>query len=379
MLETPARAALPEADPRLALRAELGSVGEYRPTPTVGMIAADLGLPPEAIVKLNANENPFGAPPSVSAALAALDPSRYPDPDARELRAALAAYTGQPIERIVVGNGSDELLELLCRLFVGSGDTIITAPPTFEMYSIASQQHGGRVLEVPRDPDTFDLDTAGVIQAAATLRTRLIFLCDPNNPTGNSLPENDLRAILEAAPCPVIVDEAYADIAGTSALPLLDEYPHLIVLRTLSKLGGLAGLRVGYAVAGPAVTRPFWRIKAPFNVGLAAQAAGVAVLQETEWLATTLAQLRAGRDGLIVGLGTIPGLRVFPSAANYVLMRVAGGQPAAHTIFKGLRAQGILIRRYPAGPLGDCLRISVGTEAQNARVIEEVRRLCPIS
>jgi histidinol-phosphate aminotransferase len=379
MLEPPSRATLPEADPRLALRAELGSVGEYRPTPTVGMIAADLGLPPEAIVKLNANENPFGAPPSVSAALAALDPSRYPDPDARELRAALATYTGQPIERIVVGNGSDELLELLCRLFVGSGDTIITAPPTFEIDSIASQQHGGRVLEVPRDPDTFDLDAAGVIQAAATLRTRLIFLCDPNNPTGNSLPENDLRAILEAAPCPVIVDEAYADIAGTSALPLLDEYPHLIVLRTLSKLGGLAGLRVGYIVAGPAVTRPFWHIKAPFNVGLAAQAAGVAVLQETEWLETTLARLRAGRDSLIAGVGTIPGLRVFPSAANYVLMRVAGGQPAAHAIFKGLRAQGILIRRYPAGPLGDCLRISVGTEAQNARVIEEVRRLCPIS
>jgi len=365
-------------DPRLAIRPELLTLAEYHPVATPAQVAVELGLAPEAILKLDANENPYGAPPGVAAALAALDPSRYPDADAGELRAALAAYTGQPVASIVCGNGSDELLELLCRLFITPGDTVITAEPTFGMYAIAGRQHGGRVVDVPRDAATFSVDTAGVIQAATDPSVRLIFLCAPNNPTGTALPEADLRAILDAAPCPVVLDEAYAEFAGSGALHLLAAYPHLIILRTLSKLGGLAGLRLGYALAAPPIVRALWRMKAPYNVNAAAQVAGVAALRDWPWIAERLARIQAGRDLLATGLRAVPGLHVYPSAANFLLVRVIAGQAAADALYAGLRAQGILIRRYSSGSLGGCLRISVGTEAQNARVLQEVQQLCPI-
>ncbi len=363
-------------DPRLTVRPELLTLAEYQPVPTPAQVAAELGLPLDAILKLDANENPYGAPPGVAAALATLDPSRYPDADAGELRAALAAYTEQPVERIVCGNGSDELLELLCRLFIAPGDTVITAEPTFGMYAIAARQHGAQVRDVPRDRATFAVDSAGVIRATAAPGVRLIFLCSPNNPTGTVLPAVDLCAILEAAPCPVVLDEAYAEFAGVGALHLLAAYPHLIILRTLSKLGGLAGLRLGYALAGPPIVRALWRVKAPYNVNSAAQVAGVAALREWPWIADKLARIQAGRTTLTAGLGAISGLHVYPSAANFLLLRVAGGQPAADALYTGLRACGILIRRYGPGPLAGCLRLSVGTEAQNARLVAEVQRLC---
>lgn len=370
--------ALPSRDdPRLVIRPELLALAEYQPVATPAQVAAELGIAPEAILKLDANENPYGAPPGVAQALAALDPSRYPDADAGELRAALAAYTGQPVASIVCGNGSDELLELLCRLFIAPGDTVITAEPTFGMYAIAACQHGGRVVDVPRDPATFAVDTAGIIQAAARPGVRLIFLCAPNNPTGTALPDAELRAILAAAPCPVVLDEAYAEFSGGGALPLLATYPHLIILRTLSKLGGLAGLRLGYALAAPPIVQALWRMKAPYNVNTAAQVAGVAALREWPWIAERLARIQAGRELLAAGLRAVPGLHVYPSAANFLLVRVTAGQAAADALYGGLRAQGILIRSYSSSPLGGCLRISIGTEAQNRRVLQEVQQLCP--
>ncbi|HMA35137.1 MAG TPA: histidinol-phosphate transaminase [Chloroflexia bacterium] len=369
--------ALDDPGARINIRPALQQFAEYRPVPTPAAIAAALGLAPEQIVKLDANENPYGPPPAVAAALAALDPSRYPDADATELRAALATYTGQPGERIVCGNGADEMLELLCRLFLAPGDTVLTSEPTFGMYAVAARQHGAVAVDVPRDPANWQVDVGALI-AAAGRGPRLIFLCAPNNPTGTPLPESDLRAILAAAPCAVVVDEAYAEFAGSNYMPLVDEYPHLVVLRTLSKVAGLAGLRVGYGVMVPTIARALWKIKAPYNVNLAGQVAGAAALRETAWIADKIARIRAGRDQLATALGVLPGLQVYPSAANFVLLRLAGGGPAAAALAAGLRAQGILIRRYSQGPLLGCVRISVGTEVQNTTLLQEVRRLCPI-
>ena len=363
---------------RIGIRPAFREFAAYKPVPLPGALAAELGIPVEQIVKLDANENPYGAPPGVAAALAGMDPSRYPDADARELRAALATYTGQPAERIVCGNGSDELLELLCRLFLVPGDESITTEPTFGMYAIAARQHGATSVNVPREPVDFRLDPAA-IRAATTPRTRLIFICTPNNPTGTPLPEADLRAIVEAAPCVVVLDEAYTEFTGTSFAPLVDEYPHLVVLRTLSKFAGLAGLRLGYTVVVPEIAEALWKIKAPYNVNLAAQVAGVAALRDLPWLQDKLARLVAGRQALEAGLATVPGLQLYPSAANFVLVRLAGGQPAADALHAGLLARGILVRRYSHAPLEGCLRLSVGTEAQNAILLEEVHRLCPTS
>ncbi len=364
--------------PRVPIRPEMRVVEPYVPGPLPATIAAELGLAPEAIVKLDANENPYGPPPGVAAALADLALHRYPDAAARDLRAALAAHTGRPAEEIVCGNGSDEVLELLARLFLQPGDAVITCEPTFGMYTIAPRQHGATVVDAGRAAETFAVDPAAV-RAATGPRTRLIFLCAPNNPTGTALPEADLRAILDDAPCVVVVDEAYAEIAGSSVLPLLDTYPHLVVLRTLSKVAGLAGLRLGYAVATPEIANALQRVRAPFNVNLAAQVAGAAALADGAWLVENAARLRAGRDRLAAGLGAMPGLHVYPPSANFVLVGVAGGQPAAEGLYAGLRARGILIRRYGSGALSGCLRISVGTEAENARLLEEVHALWPTS
>ena len=358
---------------RIRIRPELAAFAEYRPTPTPAALAARLGLPPAQIVKLDANENPYGPPPGVAAALAGLDASRYPDADAGALREALAAYTGRPVDTIVCGNGSDELLELLCRLFVAPGDTVVTTEPTFGMYAIAARQHGARVVDAARDTEDFALDPAAVLRAAEG-RARLIFLCAPNNPTGTPLPEQDLRTIVAAAPCPVVLDEAYAEFAGQTALALLDEFPHLIILRTLSKFAGLAGLRVGYGLFTPEIARTLWKIKAPYNVSVAAQVAGVAALGDRPWLEEKAALIRAGRDWLAAQLAAVPGLRVYPSAANFVLARLPSAG-AADRMHDGLQARGILIRRYTRAPLEGCLRFSVGTVAQNVRLMEEVCRL----
>jgi histidinol-phosphate aminotransferase len=360
---------------RIRFRPGLAEFAEYKPVPPPETLAAQLGIDVRQIIKLDANENPYGAPPAVAAALATLDPSRYPDADARELRAALAAYTGQPVERIVCGNGSDELLELLCRLFLTPDDTAITTEPTFGMYGIAARQHGARVVDVPRDPETFRVDPAAVL-AACDDTTRLIFLCAPNNPTGTPLLEADLRAILDAAPCVVVVDEAYAEFAGTNYLALVDEYPHLIVLRTLSKFAGLAGLRLGYGVFTPEIAAALWKVKAPYNLNLAAQVAGVAALGSLPWLRDKVARILGGRALLETGLAALPGVRTYPSAANFLLLRMRGGPAAADAVYEGLRQRGILIRRYGHGPLIGCLRISVGTEEQNAVLLKEMERLC---
>ena len=226
----------------------------YHPVGLPQDLADRLGVPVAQIIKLDANENPFGAPPGVAEALAAFPAfHRYPDPAARELRAALAAYTGAEASRIVAGNGSDELLDLVCRLFIRPGDRVITCEPTFGMYAVAARLNGATVVDVPRRAD-FTVDVAGVVQAAAG--AKLLFLCMPNNPTGTPLPEADLRRIIEATRNGVVViDEAYAEYAGTNCLPLTGAYPNVIVLRTLSNFAGWPGC--AWAMA---CSRPRWPI-----------------------------------------------------------------------------------------------------------------------
>ena len=256
------------------------------------------------------------------------------------------------------------------------GDAVITAEPTFGMYAIAARQHGATVVDVARAPADFRLDVAGVL-AAVTASTRLIFLCAPNNPTGTSLPAADLRALLEALPGVVVVlDEAYAEFAGASFAAWVDHYPHLVVLRTLSKFAGLAGLRLGYAVCDLEIARALNKVRAPYNVNLAAQAAGVAALRDLPWIEDKLTRLQAERARLAAVFATLPGLHPYPSVANFLLVQVADGPPAADRLYSGLLERGILIRRYSREPLRGCMRISVGTEAQNAILLEEMQRLC---
>jgi histidinol-phosphate aminotransferase len=353
-------------DLRQLMRPDLADLAMYHPVGLPQDLAHQLGVPVEQIIKLDANENPFGAPPGVAEALAAFPAfHRYPDPAARELRAALATYTGAGIERIVVGNGSDELLDLICRLFISPGDRVITCEPTFGMYAVAARLNRATVRDVPRRAD-FSVDVEGVVGAAGT--ARLLFLCLPNNPTGTTVPEADLRRMIEATGNGVVViDEAYAEYATTNCLPLTGEYPHLIVLRTLSKFCGLAGLRVGYGVCPPAVAEKLHSIRAPYNVNGAGQVAGRVALANRAWLAETVALVKAERTRLGQALAAVPGLTPLPSDANFFLVRVDGGR--AQALYEGLMARGIMIRYFTRPDLRDYVRISVGTPEQNTALL----------
>ncbi len=348
------------------MRPDLADLAMYHPVGLPQDLADRLGVPVEQIIKLDANENPFGAPPGVAEALAAFPAfHRYPDPAARALRAALAAYTGADAERIVVSNGSDELLDLVCRLFLSPGNRVITCEPTFGMYAVAARLNEGTVIDVPRRAD-FTVDVERVCNEAAT--ARLLFLCIPNNPTGTTLPEADLRRIIAATRQGVVViDEAYAEYANTNCFPLATEYPNLIVLRTLSKFCGLAGLRVGYGVCPLVVADKLHSIRAPYNVNVAGQIAGVAALANRAWLAETVALVQAEHTRLAHELAAVPGLDPLPSDANFFLVRVAGGR--ARAVYDGLMARGIMIRYFSRPDLRDYVRISVGTPEQNTELL----------
>ena len=347
------------------VRSDISGLAEYAAVTPPELLARKLGLDPEQIVKLDANENPYGPSPMVYEALKRTRFDVYPDPLHTELREAIAPFAGAPAERIMFGNGSDELLELVIRLLLEPGDEAISCPPTFGMYSFLPPLFLGRVIEVPRRAD-FSVDPAAVLQAL-TSRTKLIILATPNNPTGTLLPEADLRLLLDSGRV-VMLDEAYVEFAGGgSAVPLTREYDNLVVLRTVSKWAGLAGLRIGYGVFPAELIRHLWKIKQPYNVNVAAGSAVLASLEDQERLMENVGRIVAERGRLASRLTTLPGCTIYPSAANFLLCRV----PDAPAVKDRLERRGVMVRSYFGTPrLDDCLRISVGLAAHTDRLME---------
>lgn len=355
------------------LRPDIAALEPYTPVVPLDLLAERLGLPVERLVKLDANENPYGASPRALAAIAALNTavSIYPDPEHSYLRQALSEYTGQPASRIICGAGSDELIDLLMRVCLQPGDAIIDCPPTFGMYSFDAGLHAAKVLNVARD-EQYDLDLEGIAEAAEQ-GARLLFVAAPNNPTGNPLSRAAVERLLEL-PLLVVLDEAYAEFAGSSLVDLVGTHPNLVVLRTFSKWAGLAGLRIGYAIVHEELIGHLWKIKQPYNVNVAAEAAALASLADHEYLMGTVATIVAERERLYQALGELPGLHVYPSSANFLLCRlVSGAQPEAGApladqalaLKNALARRGVLVRHYSKAGLRDCIRISVGTPAQN--------------
>lgn len=367
------------SDPGKLFRAAISDLEAYTPIVPLDVLAERLGLPVEQLVKLDANENPYGPSPLALAALsssgtAAPHYAIYPDPEHGRLRHALSSYTGQPPERIVCGAGADELIDLLMRLCINPGEAVIDCPPTFGMYAFDTAVCGGRVITVPRDED-FALDLAGIEAAAHESRAKLLFLTSPNNPTGNLTPLADIERLLQL-PLIIVVDEAYiefaeADGATHSVARLVGRYPNLVVLRTFSKWAGLAGLRLGYGLMPEIIAEQIWKIKQPYNVNLAAQLAGLASLEDLDYLRGNVAQIVAGRERLFRALQAIPGLEPFPSRANFVLCRVSRGD--ALELKKALERRGILVRHYRKPLLQNYIRISVGTAEQQERLLRALR------
>jgi len=326
------------------------------------------------VIKLADNENPYDFPPEVKAQIfqeiASRDFNRYPDTNASRLREKLAAYTGVQPENIMVGNGSDELI-LTIMLAFGTGAAFAVATPTFSMYGLHGRVAFSKEIKVPRLED-FSIDIEALVNVAARPEVKVIVICNPNSPTGNADPRNDIETVLANVDKIVVVDEAYGEFGGESCIPLLDKYPNLIVLRTFSKAFSMAGMRVGYLLAGRPVIAELLKVKPPYNVNSFSQIAAEKVLDNLPIFQQTVKKILAERDRLFVEMSSLPGLVVFPTQTNFILFRTA--QPAKK-VYGGLLENGILIRYLEDPALPRCLRVTVGTEQENRAFFEALGKI----
>ena len=276
----------------------------------------------------------------------------------------MSEYVGIDAEHILVGSGSDELIDLILRLFLEPGDEVVNCPPTFGMYSFVTAVCGGRIVDVSRDGD-FAINVS-YIKRVLGARTKVIFLVSPNNPSGNTIPRGDIIELLDAGKI-VVVDEAYYEFSGMTVADLVPGYGNLIVLRTFSKWAGLAGLRVGYGIFPLPIAHHILNIKPPYNVNVAATVAACESLSDLDYLREKVAAIVKERARLFIELGRFNFLRVFPSEANFILCSVLNGK--ARDIYEGLRKRGIFIRYFDTPLLKDYIRISIGKPEHSDAVI----------
>ena len=346
----------------------------YAPIVPFDVLSKRLDMAVDRIVKLDANENPYGSSPR---ALEAIAQSRlmhiYPDPDQTALREAIASEVGVAMEHILCGAGADEVIDTLARTFVEPGDAILDLPPTFGMYKWEADILGARHVVVPRRPD-FSVDVDAVERAvretaASGCTPKLLFVSNPNNPDGSVTPRADLLRLLDL-PLVVVVDEAYIDFSTEESLAtLVRERVNLVVLRTFSKLAGMAGLRVGYGLFPAGIITHLWKVKQPYTPNVAGSIMAIAALQDREWLDRSVLALTSERLRLSDALRVFDWLTPLPSHTNFVLCRVTGGRDA-RAVKQALERQGVLVRYFDRDGLRDCLRITVGLPEHTDRLVE---------
>jgi len=352
---------LPDSAPALGLVKP-----SVRAAPAYGLEA------PTTALKLNQNEAPEDVPEDIRREIvsrALLEPwHRYPAFVPARLTARLAARHQWEPDGVLVGNGSNEIIQAALAVHVGAGDVVVAPEPTFALYRLLTAVGGGRYVPVALGRD-FAYDVGALIAAARRERARVVVLNSPNNPTGSALPEGAVRRILDETEALVLCDEAYQDFGGPSAVSLLRQSARLVVLRTFSKAMGMAGLRFGYGLAHPDLAREIGKAKLPYNVNaITLVAADVALDHQARFDERTRAVI-AERERFLPLLRAVSGIQVFPSAANFVLIRVEA-KPARVVFRRLIDDHGILVRDVSAGPgLAECLRISIGTRAQMDAVL----------
>ncbi|MEE9198786.1 MAG: histidinol-phosphate transaminase [Dehalococcoidia bacterium] len=322
-------------------------------------------------VKLDGNENPYGPSPRVLKAIAQRSLyHEYPDPDQRYLRAALAEYVGLGPEHIVVGNGSDEILDLVVRLLLEPGEKAINCVPTFGMYRFVTEVCGGMEVEVGRNQD-YDLDI-DAIEEAMDESTKIVFVASPNNPTGNAVSQEEIVRLLETG-LAVVVDEAYFEFCGQTVAPLISRYDNLMVVRTFSKWAGLAGIRIGYGIFSPEVAAYIARIKPPYNVSVFAQTAAMESLKDREFLMSRVQAIIQERERLYDGLAGLDLLRPIPSRGNFILCEVVRGD--ARRLHQRLTEHNIYVRYFDNPRLRSFIRITVGKPQHTDALMQALRRI----
>jgi histidinol-phosphate aminotransferase len=344
------------------------AISAYQPGKPITQLAREMGIPVERIVKLASNENPLGMSPKARIALEAAVSTLERYPDDFELKAAVAAHTGLGRERIVLGNGSNDLLDIAARVFLAPGRSAIFSQHAFAVYPIASLTAGAELIAVPAKDFGHDLDA---MRAAIRPDTRLIWIANPNNPTGTFLPFPQLKSFIRSLPKDVVVvlDEAYneylpADVNGDSK-DWLGEFQNLVITRTFSKIYGLAGLRVGYAVTSAEIADLMNRVRQPFNCNNLALAAATAALDDHEFIARSYQLNRAGMEQLEAGFRRL-GFDFIPSYGNFVTFK-AGNAAAVN---EKLLRQGVIVRPIAGYGMPEWLRVTIGTEADNKRFLQ---------
>ncbi|KAI9201666.1 hypothetical protein LWI28_027029 [Acer negundo] len=351
------------------IRQHLRNLSPYQSILPFEVLSTKLGRKPEDIIKIDANENPYGPPPEVNEALGKLKfPYIYPDPETRQLRAALSEDSGLESNYILVGCGADELIDLIMRCVLDPGDKIVDCPPTFTMYEFDAAVNGAAVIKVPRKSD-FSLNVEHIIDVVAQEKPKCIFLTSPNNPDGSVINDEDLLKILEL-PILVVLDEAYIEFSGLeSKMKWVKKHENLIVLRTFSKRAGLAGLRVGYGAFPLSIIEFLWRAKQPYNVSVAAEVAACAALQNPTYLEKVKETLIQERERLFKLLVEVPFLNPYPSHSNFILCEVTSGKDAKK-LKDDLATMGVMIRHYNNKELKGYVRVSVGKPEHTDVLIE---------
>jgi len=351
------------------------SLSPYQPGKPVSELARETGISESEIVKLASNENPLGMSPKArAAAVAALEESaRYPDGNAFALKAALARKYGVGMEQLVIGNGSNDVLEIATQAFLSAGSSAVFAQYSFAVYPLATIARGARCIQVKARNYGHDLNA--MLRAIDQATTRIVFIANPNNPTGTFLPGKKIEAFLAQVPQDVLVvlDEAYSEFLPTEArydsIAWLASFPNLLVTRTLCKAYGLAGLRLGYGVAQPEIADLMNRVRQPFNASNVAQAAAVAALEDQDFVERVAENNRQGMVQLTAAFTEL-GLEWIPSFGNFVTIRVGD----AVKVDQSLLAQGVIVRPIAGYGMPEWLRVSVGLPEENARFIAALRR-----
>jgi histidinol-phosphate aminotransferase len=330
-------------------------------------------------LKLDAMENPYSWPEEMVAEwlaeLGRVQPNRYPDPGCERLKAALrSANTVPEGAELLLGNGSDEIIQIVLMALAGRDATVLAPEPTFVMYRQIGRCLGLRFAGVPLGADDFALDLEAMRAAVALHKPAVIFLAYPNNPTGNLFDRDAVIEILRMAPGLVVLDEAYAPFAGDTFMSELPKYGHLLVMRTLSKLG-LAGLRLGFLAGGGEWIEEFEKIRLPYNINVLTQVSTEFVLRNTTVLEHQVRQILQDRQWLHGELGKLAAIRVYPSRANFILFKTLRHE--ADEVFRQLKDSGILIKNLhgSGGPLAQCLRVTVGKPEENARFLAALKRI----
>ena len=326
----------------------------------------------EGMVKLDAMENPYTLPEplrrELAQVLSQVDLNRYPDPSGHKLRELLARKMNVPAGmELLLGNGSDELIQMITLALARPGTSMMYPSPTFVMYGMNCAFSGMKAVPVPVRDD-FSLDAAAFVARVRAEKPTLVFIAYPNNPTGALYSEEDIVQIVKACNGLVVLDEAYHAFAGKTFMGRLAEFPNMVVLRTVSKLG-LAGIRLGYLAGRPEWIQQFNKLRSPYNVNVLTQAAALFLLERVEVLEEQAARIRKERTSLGSAIAALPGVTVFPSQANFFLVRV----PDADRAYAGLLRQGVLVKNLNGPAMKNCLRITVGTPEENRILLTALR------